>query len=314
MKPRVRHWSGELTISRYCSRDGLTLVELLVLLAILGILFALVLSAVQRARDAASRVSCANNLRQLGLALHQYHQTFHVLPPGISHPNFPDSPYAPFDKYPLMRWHGRLLPYIEQDGLWQQTVDAYSQDPYHLNNPPHIGRTVWVAAFLCPADGRRSAPGTSPGEYAATTSYVGVAGLSQLRPDGLLYLDSRVRFADVTDGLSNTLMAGERPSDVNLEFGRWYSGWGDWRTAVSTLGVREYEVEDWITGCPIGPYQFGPGSLRDPCSTFHYWSMHTGGANFLFVDGSVKFLPYSAASLMTALSTRAGGEAASPPD
>ena len=289
-------------------RPGLSLLEVLVVIVTLSILLALTLCAVQKARDAASRASCANNLRQLGLALHQYHQSLSVFPPGISHPNLPDSRYGPPDKFPLMRWHGRLLPYLEQEGLWQQTVNAYEVDSYSLNDPPHTGRTVWVPVFICPADGRRTSPGTPPVQTGATTSYVGVAGVNFLRHDGVLYLDSHVRFADVTDGSSNTLMAGERPPDLYLEFGRWYPGWNHWMTATSTLGVAEVGVEDWITDCPYGPYQFGPGSLRDRCSTFHYWSMHTGGTNFLFVDGSVKFLPYSAAAMLPALATRAGGE------
>lgn len=290
------------------SRRGLSLVEVLIVIAILGILFALTLSAVQRGRDAASRTACANNLRQLGLALHQYHDVFHVFPPGISHPDFPDSRYGPPEKYPMMKWHGRMLPYVEQESLWQQMVNAYAQDWYTLNDPPHAGRTVWVPVFVCPADGRRNAPGTATGRSDATTSYLGVAGVSYLRHDGVLFLDSHVRFADVTDGASNTLMAGERPPDVHMEFGSWYPGWGPWITAQVTLGVSEVDVENWIPGCPYGPYQFGSGSLRDGCSTFHYWSMHTGGANFLFVDGAVKFLPYSAASILPALATRAGGE------
>ncbi len=249
--------------------------------------------------------TCAN----LDWPLHQYHEVFHSLPPGISHPEYPGRPTnVPPDYFPLMRWHGRILPYIEQDNLWQQTVTAYAEDREYLSDPPHTGRTVWISAFLCPLEGRRTTPSDSPFNGVATTSYVGVAGVSHLRQDGVLYLDSRVRFADIVDGLSNGLLAGERPPDVGFQFGRWYSGWGFWTTGQSTLGVCEVGVEDWIRGCPYGPYQFGPGSLIDPCSTFHFWSMHTGGANFLFADGSVHFLPYSAASIMPALATRAGGE------
>jgi prepilin-type processing-associated H-X9-DG protein/prepilin-type N-terminal cleavage/methylation domain-containing protein len=297
------------------SRPGLSLVELVVVIAIIGVLFALGLAAVQRARDAASRASCANNMRQLGFALHQYHDVCAVLPPGVAHPIFPaEARPTPDDEYPLMTWLGRILPFVEQDNLWRQMVSAYQEDWNYLNNPPHVGRTVPIRVFICPADGQRASAGVSLGSSAATTSYVGVAGISYLRHDGMLYLDSRVRFADVTDGTTYTLMAGERPPDAYLEFGRWYPSWGHWLDGQVTLGVCEAGVEDWIRGCPYGPYQFGPGSLRDRCSDFHYWSMHTGGANFLFVDGSVKFLSYSAAPLLPALATRAGGETASQPE
>jgi prepilin-type N-terminal cleavage/methylation domain-containing protein/prepilin-type processing-associated H-X9-DG protein len=290
---------------------GMNLVEVVVVLAILGVLLALVLPAVQKIRDAASRASCASNLRQLGLALHQYHQVYASFPPGISH-IFADG--LPVEQFQLMRWHGRVLPFIEQQGIWQQMLAAYAQDPIFLNDPPHTDRSLPVALFLCPADGRRFVPGVPPGESPANTSYVGVAGVSYLRQDGILYVDSRVRLADVTDGASNTLLADERPADVYVMYGIWYPTPGDWLTAQSTLGVREVGVMDWIPGCPYGPYEFGPGSLRDRCSSFHYWSLHSGGANFAFADGAVRFLAYSAAPLLPALASRSGGEVPDFPD
>lgn len=168
--------------------------------------------------------------------------------------------------------------------------------------------------FLCPVDSRRYFQEYTPEQAPATTSYVGVAGVSYLRHDGILFLDSAVHFGDVTDGTSNTLLIGERPANVDYQFGYWYSGWGHWPTAESTLGVCETGVNDWIPGCPGGPYAYSPGSWNAPCATFQYWSMHTTGANFVFTDGAVKFLPYSAAPLLPALATRAGGEIADSPD
>jgi prepilin-type N-terminal cleavage/methylation domain-containing protein/prepilin-type processing-associated H-X9-DG protein len=306
-----------LNMMRRSARDGFTLLEVVVVIVILAVLLGLLLGAVQRVREASARASCLSNLRQLGLALHQYHGHHNSLPPGMCHPpTYPGSgsPYGPDDLYPLMTWQGRMLPFIEQTALWDQMRRSYAQDPWLLNDPPHTGRTVPVRLFLCPSDGPRSRPWLPPGQTPATTSYVGVAGTSYLRHDGLLFLDSRIRFAEVKDGLSNTLLAGERPPDEFARFGKWYPDYGDWVTAASTLGVNEVGVADWIDGCPYGPYQFGPGSLREPCSTFHFWSMHPGGANFLIADGSVRFLTYAGAQLLPALATRAGGEPSLWPD
>jgi prepilin-type processing-associated H-X9-DG protein len=125
-----------------------------------------------------------------------------------------------------------------------------------------------------------------------------------------------VRLAEVTDGASNTLMVGERPPSADLVAGWWYAGWGQDKDGSTdmVLGVRELNVRrHYPTDCPPGPYDFGPGRLSDPCSAFHFWSVHPGGAHFLLVDGSVRFLRYPAAPLMPALATRAGGEAAAAP-
>jgi prepilin-type N-terminal cleavage/methylation domain-containing protein/prepilin-type processing-associated H-X9-DG protein len=299
-------------------RRGLTLVEVLVVLAIIGILFGLLLAAVQKARSANQRASCANNMRQIGIALHHYHDTARAFPPGVYHPALRPgiTPlYGPDDDpYPLMTWQTRLLPYLEQDGLWASTQEAYAQDRYALEDPPHIGMTTFLPIFLCPADSRRTQPGKSLDESPAPTSYLGVEGVSHLRSDGMLYLDSRIRMAQVTDGASNTLLVGERPPSLNAAYGRWYGGWGNWGTADNILGVQETEMATLLPTCPDGPYQFSPDRLKNPCSVFHFWSFHTGGANFLFVDGSVKFLPYASAGVLPALATRAGGETANWPD
>src|SRR5262245_15535271 len=140
--------------SRY--RCGLTLIELMVVIAILSVLSGLLLAAVQKARGAAYRAHCANNMRQIGLALHQYHGAYGSLPPGISHPPTPYDPGG--DAYPLLNWQARILPYIEQDSLWRLTQAAYAQDQYFLKNPPHVGYTTVIPLYICPADGRRVRP------------------------------------------------------------------------------------------------------------------------------------------------------------
>jgi prepilin-type N-terminal cleavage/methylation domain-containing protein/prepilin-type processing-associated H-X9-DG protein len=299
-------------------RCGLTLIETLVVIAIIGALIGLLLPVVQKVRDTANRVSCASNLRQVGLALYQYHDSFSALPPGVVHPALAVSipgQYGPdIDRYPLLNWHGRLLPFIEQGALWERTQRAYSLDRDHINVPPHDGLVTPIRLYSCPADGRRTRPNEPPENTPATTSYLGVAGTNQFKRDGLFFVDSRVRFADITDGTSYTLMVGERPPSLDLRYGRWYGGWGPWGVGNAFLGVRETDIDDGLRGCRGGPFQFQRGRLEDPCSAWHFWSLHAGGANFLAADGSVHYLPYSAASLLPAVSTRAGGEIAVWPD
>jgi prepilin-type processing-associated H-X9-DG protein/prepilin-type N-terminal cleavage/methylation domain-containing protein len=299
-------------------RRAVTLIEVIVVIAIIGMLIVLLVSAVQTVRSAAHRAACANNLRQVGVALHQYHEVYGSLPPGIAHPRLlPGIPrlYGPdTDAYPLLNWQGRLLPFIGQESLWSQVQEAYIQDPYYLNFPPHVGYTTFIPLYVCPADGRRVRPDTPFDRSPGTTSYLGVAGTNEFRGDGVLYMDSRVRFADVVDGTSLTLMVGERPPSLDLLRGRWYGGWGYWGSGDAFLGVREIYSGSSQPGCSEGPYHFGPGRLQDPCSTFHFWSLHPGGAHFLFADGSVRFLGYGTDTILPALATRAGGEVVGLPD
>src|SRR6266496_4917587 len=190
------------------------MLELIVVMAVIAILAGLLIAGVQRARDAALRASCANNMRQIGLALHAYHGDKRKLPFGVTHPLAkPGMPplYGPDkDPYGLMTWMTRILPYVEQDNLWKLAKQAYIQDPYALSNPPHVSEAIFVSLYSCPADTSRVGPammGSTPGP----TSYLGVQGLDYLRVDGVLYLDSTIRLTDITDGASNTLMVGERP-------------------------------------------------------------------------------------------------------
>jgi prepilin-type processing-associated H-X9-DG protein len=131
-------------------------------------------------------------------------------------------------------------------------------------------------------------------------------------------MDSKVRFADVTDGLSNTLLLGERPPSFDLVFGWWYAGTGqDWNgSAEMILGVREpnYGLRPDYPACPKKTYEFGPGRFAEPCDVYHYWSPHPGGAMFAAVDGSVRFMRYDANAVMPKLATRAGGETERLPD
>lgn len=289
-----------------CTRHALTLIEVLVVLAVVSVLLGLLLPAVQLVRAAAARASCANNLRQLGLAAHQYHDDHQVFPAGMRFQGFRDP-------YPLAGWLVFLLPYLEQDSLWRQTQEAYRQAPFPFANPPHEGLATVVKMFVCPADGRAATPQLSARTHQriALTSYLGVSGTTSLAGDGMLFKDSRIRFTDVLDGTSSTLFAGERPASTDFQFGWWYAGAGQRFTgsADSVLGVVELNfLEPTINSCPVQAYSYGPGSLSNQCDLFHFWSLHQGGSHFLFVDGSVRFLAYPVASVLPALATRAGGE------
>jgi prepilin-type processing-associated H-X9-DG protein len=291
-------------------RVAFTVLELVVVMAIMGLLLALILAAVQRVREAAARLKCQNNIRQIALGLHHYHDTRGRLPPGVSSG-------VSGNPYPYASWLTRLLPYMERDDLWRLSESAFAKDANFLNDPPHTGLSTWVAPYTCPSDGRTHGVYTLPkGKRVAFTSYLGVEGTNQFTTDGVLYLDSRVRFADVTDGLSATLMFGERPPNTDGLLGWWYAGWGQSQdgSAEMVLGVREKNYFIYGATCPQGPYHYGPGNPSNRCDVFHFWSLHPGGANFAFADGSVRFLSYSADPIMPALATRNGGERVQVPD
>jgi prepilin-type N-terminal cleavage/methylation domain-containing protein/prepilin-type processing-associated H-X9-DG protein len=306
----VNAWREDL-MARQIIRGGYTLVEVLVAIAIIAILLALLLPAVQKTRAAAARLRCQNNLKQLGLSLHNYHNTATGFPPGLS-------VTADGGKYAYLGWPARLLPYIEQDALWHQVETAFATDPNPASfygYPPHerlLGTVVGL--FNCPADPRLPGPTTVYTIPVAFTSYLGVSGVDQERRDGVLALDSRVRLTDVQDGTSSTLLLGERPPSATLRYGWWYRGWGQRKdgSGEMLLGARELNTSQ--SSCPFEPSHFQDGLLNDPCSMLHFWSPHSGGANFAFADGSVRFLRYSADDVLPALATRAGGEAVTVPD
>jgi len=297
------------------NRAGYSLLELVVVISVIALLGALILSAVQRARVAAARTQCQNNLRQLGLGLHGYHDARHSLPPGWTSENWPERP----DGYSYLGWTARILPYIERQNLWQQIEQAYKVSPgswVWAEPHPAITATV-VSLFDCPSDDRvRTSQPLSTGHPVAFTSYLGVSDDRPNRYTGVLFQDSAVRLTDITDGTSHTLMIGERPPSADHRFGWWYRGWGQRQegSAEMILSVRETNRVSDYPSCPVGPYHFTPGKFDNQCDMFHYWSPHPGGANFAFADGSVRFLRYEADPIMPALATRAGGETVNIPD
>jgi len=295
-------------------RPGLSLLELLVVLAILGVLAALLLPTVVQSRQAADRLRCQNNLKQIGLALHNYHDGCGSFPPGFA-----------TDSYRYLTWMGRLLPFTEESALWQQTQWAYGITPMPWQEPPHPSNRA-LALYSCPSDPRMFVPapmvevdwlvGGATVQFlrvqVGLTSYLGVSGTDLSARDGVFYVGSHVRFTDITDGTSQTLLVGERPPSADLQYGWWYAGQGQWLTgsADMVLGAREINVVRPDV-CPPGPYAFGPDTLTNPCAMFHFWSMHSSGANFLLADGSVHFLAYARSDVLPALATRAGREVVS---
>lgn len=296
------------------SRPAVTLIELLVVLGILAVLVGLILSAVQNVRQAAARVQCQNTLRQLALALHNHHDAIQSLPPG--HRSLLNRDIQPFSGWTLS-----TLPYVEQTTLSEKSRMAYRTSLVPFNNPPHTGLAIVVPAFLCSSDSRVWTPQLSQRNQmlVAFTSFLGVSGRNTAGKEGLLYQDSRHHLTDATDGTSNTLLLGERPPSHDYQFGWWYAGVGQQLSGSADLilGVREPNLQPILQGSLCGPgnYPFRPATgVNDPCGMFHYWSLHPGGANFAFADGSVRFLAYSADAILPALATRAGGETVTLPD
>ena len=284
-------------------RGGFTLVELLVLIAIIAILIALLLPAVQAARESTRRTFCKNNLKQIGLALHNYHGAFRSLPPGWI--GLEPSTGEPEPKgLPGWGWAARILPQLEKQNVSHGLLDLNLP----ITNPSnHVARVTSLVIYLCPSD-----PGTLVWELddedgagvlvkLAKSNYVGVFGTFDIEdaPDageGLFFHNSRLRFAHIRDGLSNTLMIGERSS---------FLGHSTW-TGVVPDGA---EAMDRIVGiCDLAPNP-NPDDYDEEGEMDNFGSYHVKGTQFLFADGSVKWIDEDIdVNVYHALATRTGGE------
>lgn len=304
-------------------RHATTLVEVLVVIGLIALLAGLLLPAVQAARESAVRADCQNKMRQIGLGLHNYASAHGHLPPvGDGTPN-PKTGIGTPER--LLNWMALVLPHIEQGDLWATSAAACRAQPLPYASPPHVGFSTPVKTFVCPADVRLGAPvWTQKSGTVALTSYIGTGGTfwPTAVPDpqgritatlGVFSSATGTRLTDISDGTSQTLMAGERPPPDSFQAGQWYQ-----RTWV----LEPFGGPDGIMVC-LGPVAagdpcgrgsvFGPGRLANPCDRLHYWSLHRGGANFVFADGSVRFLQHNAVYVIPALSTHAGGEVADLP-
>jgi prepilin-type N-terminal cleavage/methylation domain-containing protein/prepilin-type processing-associated H-X9-DG protein len=287
-------------------RDAFTLIELLVVIAIIAILVGLMLPAIQRVRESASRTQCRNNLKQIGLALHMYHDAKKAFPPGYKSQVSPTN----VDLGPGWGWASFILPYLEQENLYKQI--RFQNDIADPVNASAAAQSL--AIFLCPSDSppENFVPAGSSATV-GTSNYVGMFGTPEISDDpskgnGIFFRNSRVNIQMITDGTSNTCMIGERSSNLALV---------TWTGSVTG---------SWVPPRPGSPYgaEGAPvlilGHTGDPdeghtpnAPVNHvddFWSRHTMGVNFLFADGSVRIIndtidPFTWA----ALGTRAGGEA-----
>ncbi|MBY0230537.1 MAG: DUF1559 domain-containing protein, partial [Gemmataceae bacterium] len=291
-------------------RRAFTLLELLVVLAIIGVLIGLLLPAVQAARESAARAACSSNLRQLALASHQYEASFGILPPGCKSLNAPDSASASY--VTSTSWLTLVLPYVEQEALYRQALQAITDDP-SVNESPHEAVSLRiVAVFLCPAEGRRLSDPAN-GQWALKT-YVGVAGTGLFADDGIFHYGLEVRLTGITDGTSNTVVIGERPPGPRGYGGAWYTRQGCTCPSNAILPATDNPpLSAEARNCTPVYSAFAPGRIDNGCDLSHFWGQHRRGANFAFADGSVRFLSYGVADILPALATRAGGESVEVP-
>lgn len=263
------------------SRGGWTLVELLVTVSIIGTLVALLLPAVQSAREAARRTECANNLRQIGLALSSYHGAFATFPVGCRD-----------DRGLQIAWSVPLLAFVEEQDVWR----AFDPSAAYNSEKNRQAASTMIPVYLCPstaADGRRSGPTTGdvnengqwdPGDDLAWTDFGGMFGVGDPRlplGNGVMIYDQAIAASQISDGLSRTILVGEDAGRDAAQHGTWADG---------------QNVFD----------QTGPvGRTRNN----ELFSDHRAGAQALFCDGSVHFLSQSMElRSLFALCTRANGD------
>ncbi len=299
------------TANRRC---GFTLIELLVVIAIIAVLIGLLLPAVQKVRDAAGRMNCQNNLKQVGLGLQTYHDAHRQFPSGYTS----GFDAAGNDTGPGWGWAAQLLPNVEQDNLFKQI--NFSLPIEHPANA--VVRTQTVKTYLCPVENSLAslAVGTrdaSTGRLLTTicavapANYIGSYGVGEpgIDGDGIFFRGSVVRIADITDGTSSTLIVGER--SFRYSEATWVGAVTNSQlgaTPGSPLPNLPEVAANFILG-HTGEMFDGPTRPRE---LNHYSSNHSGGINFVFADGHVRLLTSSTDyTVLKALTTRARGEAIS---
>ena len=290
---------------------GFTLIELLVVIAIIAVLIALLLPAVQQAREAARRTQCKNNLKQIGLAIHNYHDIYNCFPPGANF--FRDSAGVTGgnDSLAAWGWFPTILPQLDQTNLYNQTIGADQLETI-LIDPARRGiLQTRIPVSICPSDAAPALNSKRPwynskyggsgayvtnGFYSSTSNYVANHGtnitllfpyLSQGKdPYGMFWAASKLSFHDVTDGVSNTIFIGER-AWPNLSASwpglRNLNGPGRWalRQVMALSFTKQNVVTVVDDPARDGEYGYTDGA---------YSSQHVGGSQYLFGDGTVRFI------------------------
>jgi prepilin-type N-terminal cleavage/methylation domain-containing protein/prepilin-type processing-associated H-X9-DG protein len=320
-----------MRLLRYPRRRGFTLIELLVVIAIIAVLVGLLLPAVQKVREAAARLSCQNNLKQIGLGVHNYESATGYLPPAQAAKQYGAPRYPVWGEGKnVLSWAYAVLPHLEQQNMYglftfsdtvvTPPVAAYGDETSFVAQSPKV--------FRCPAD---AFAGRTPGTMTSSTSKYGlgsygvssgtdsawVTGVYPEKSDGTVFFNSKVRITAVADGTSNTVLGGERSFDdpglraIGISDDTLIYHAAIWRNGylppLSSLRVPLDQINYRI---PPGTPTSGPArSLAFNKRLLGYSSNHAGGANLVFGDGSVRFLRDGLPLLtLQALVTRDGGE------
>lgn len=314
---------------------GFTLVELLVVIAIIGILVALLLPAIQAAREAARRSQCSNNLKQLGLGLHNYHDTHAWFPPGVLANGLNAGTTPPTN----MSWMPMLLPFIEQSALHEQLL-PYMVTRASSNFPSELMNSV-IPPLMCPSDpaapktglihGDSTPPGGNPpdnndgfsGNYLLCHgSQLVTQNNNPATPgaafgndmNGMFYYKSRIRMASITDGTANTVMGAEI-----ITLPETATSHRDWRgryyraehlsSIFSTNQPPNTTLSDYCRTCQAPALKEAPCTANTDLQYLFARSFHPGGVQAVLADASVRFIPNNInTQVWRDLGTREGGE------
>lgn len=281
--------------ARSRSRAGFTLIEVLVVIAIIGLLVALLLPAVQAARESARRIQCSNNLHQVAIALAQYHQIQSCFPSSVVGTN---------GTAPLHTWMVMILPQLEQRAMF----DAYNFSVRFVDTPNTTIVALPVATYLCPS---AASPTVSADGFAAN-NYAVSSGTVPAQTEGVMFPGSSVQIAEIRDGTSQTIAIGEIYYD-NLGWARGSAAGADGGGGGGAGAAFARGVSRWwqcASPCAIPGFNPRPSNCNNDCEQrFQFSSNHPGGAMFGFADSHVQYLSQTMdVKLFRSLITRSGGE------